>query len=347
MKGIRWESGEARLREGWRRWEGNTLLLLSPVILLLAIFFVWPLVQVLEASFGGRGPFTLQLYDKAIFGQIAQNWWEVTIEQTIVTTGLCLVLGYPVAYYLASSTGWRRTLVLMAVVIPFLTHFVAQTSVWRVILGRRGWINESLTGLGIIDEPLEILFTSISGRNQHGPDPAPVHGAMHLCRYAGNPKGVHDGGPNPWRRAPTSLLESVPTAKHAGGLGGDFTRRSPDHRVLCGPRHLGEYPAARDRVISTGRGAVQFSAGDGHPGRGLDTLSGVCAMGRLQASVPSRGGIDGPKGRRAGAALGATVSARGWGGVDLRLPTSASPGGGGPVLQPVVLRQIPASGVFL
>lgn len=47
----------------------------------------------------------------------------------------------------------------MAVVVPFLTHFVAQTSIWRVVLGRRGWINESLTGLGIIDEPLSILFS--------------------------------------------------------------------------------------------------------------------------------------------------------------------------------------------
>ena len=139
-------------------------------------------MQVLEASFGGRGPFTLQLYDKAIFGQIAQNWWEVTIEQTIVTTGLCLVLGYPVAYYLASSTGWRRTLVLMAVVIPFLTHFVAQTSVWRVILGRRGWINESLTGLGIIDEPLEILFTSIAVEISMVQTLLPF---MVLCIYAG------------------------------------------------------------------------------------------------------------------------------------------------------------------
>ena len=140
------------------------------------------MVQVLEASFGGRGPFTLQLYDKAIFGQIAQNWWEVTIEQTIVTTGLCLILGYPVAYYLASSTGWRRALVLMAVVIPFLTHFVAQTSVWRVILGRRGWINESLTGLGIIDEPLEILFTSIAVEISMVQTLLPF---MVLCIYAG------------------------------------------------------------------------------------------------------------------------------------------------------------------
>ena len=182
MKGSRWESGEARLRAGWSRWEGNTLLLLSPVILLLAIFFVWPLVQVLDASFGGRGPFTLQLYEKTIFGNIAQKWWEITIEQTVVTTGLCLILGYPVAYYLASSTGWRRTLVLIAVVVPFLTHFVAQTSVWRVILGRKGWINESLTGLGIIDEPLEILFTSLAVEISMVQTLLPF---MVLCIYAG------------------------------------------------------------------------------------------------------------------------------------------------------------------
>ena len=157
--GIRNGEGRALLRAGWVRWDGNTLLLLTPVVILLAIFFVVPLVSVLEASFGGRGPFTLDLYEKAIFGSITRVWWEITIEQTVVTTVLCLALGYPVAYYLASSEGWRRNLVLVAVVVPFLTHFVAQTSIWRVVLGRRGWINEALTGLGIIDEPLSILFT--------------------------------------------------------------------------------------------------------------------------------------------------------------------------------------------
>ena len=188
----------------------------------------------------------------------------------------------------------------MAVVIPFLTHFVAQTSVWRVILGRRGWINESLTGLGIIDEPLEILFTSIAVEISMVQTLLPF---MVLCIYAGM-RGIPKAfmmvaqtlGAGPLR----AFLRVYLPLSHAGGLGGDSVGRSTDHRVICGPRHIGEYPAARDRVISTGRGAVQFSAGDGHPGRGLDTLSGVCAMGRLQASVPSRGGIDGPKGRRAG-----------------------------------------------
>ncbi len=156
--------------------------MLSPVILLLAIFFILPLVQVLQASFGGRGPFTLELYEKAIFGDITRTWWEITIEQTIVTTAVCLVLGYPVAYYLASSTGRRRMFVLIAVVVPFLTHFVAQTSVWRVILGRRGWINESLTGLGIIDEPLEILFTGIAVELGLVQTLLPF---MVLCIYAG------------------------------------------------------------------------------------------------------------------------------------------------------------------
>ena len=179
---IRNGEGRALLRAGWRRWDGNTLLVLSPVIALLAIFFVLPLVSVLEASFGGRGPFTLDLYEKAIFGPVSRVWWEITIEQTVVTTALCLVLGYPVAYYLATSDGWRRALVLMAVVIPFLTHFVAQTSIWRVVLGRKGWINEALGGLGIIDEPLSILFTGAAVEIGMVQTLLPF---MVLCIYAG------------------------------------------------------------------------------------------------------------------------------------------------------------------
>lgn len=157
--GIKKGDVQAILRSGWRRWDGNILVFLAPVFALLAIFFVLPLASVLEASFGGGGPITLDLYEKAIFGSIARVWWEITLEQTVVTTILCLLLGYPVAYYLASSEGWRRNLALLAVIIPFLTHFVAQTSIWRVVLGRRGWINGALTELGIVDEPLPILFS--------------------------------------------------------------------------------------------------------------------------------------------------------------------------------------------
>ena len=171
-----------RVSLGWVREERGTLLLLTPVAALLAVFFIWPLVSVLDASFGGQGPFTLEQYQKVVSSPITQFWWEATLEQTALSVAICLLLGYPVAYYLASSSGWRRGVVAAAVATPFLMHFVAQTSIWRVILGRRGWINEALTGMGVIDEPLEILFTGLAVQIGLVQTLLPF---MVLCIYAG------------------------------------------------------------------------------------------------------------------------------------------------------------------
>ncbi|MCH8087200.1 MAG: ABC transporter permease subunit [Chloroflexi bacterium] len=141
------------------RGESYYLLFAVPAILLLVFFFFLPLWEVLQQSFGGSGGFTLDNYDKALNNDFYRMLWRNTLEYSVSTTLISLILGYPVAYYLASSSGRRRALVLVAVIIPFLTHFVAQTSIWRIVLGRRGWINETLVDTGIIAEPLEILFT--------------------------------------------------------------------------------------------------------------------------------------------------------------------------------------------
>lgn len=163
MAGI-WPVGDAsrrRLLITKLKEEGFYLLLVLPVVLVLTGFFVWPIMRILRDSFG-EGEFTLRHYERALTTEIYQNMFRTTFELAIITTLGCLVLGYPVAYYLATSTGRRRALVLLMVIIPFITNVIANTYAWRVILGRRGLVNELLQDIWIIDEPLELLFNRFS-----------------------------------------------------------------------------------------------------------------------------------------------------------------------------------------
>ncbi len=164
------------------RGESYYLLLAVPAILLLVFFFFLPLWEVLQQSFGGSRELTLDNYDKALTNSFFRMLWRNTLEHSVSTTMISLMLGYPVAYYLASSSGRRRALVLMAVIIPFLTHFVAQTSIWRIVLGRRGWVNGALIDIGIIGEPMEILFTRFAVTVGMVQTYLPF---MILCIYAG------------------------------------------------------------------------------------------------------------------------------------------------------------------
>lgn len=75
-------------------------------------------------------------------------------------TLLCLLIAYPFAYYIARLENSRtRNLLLVFVMIPFWTNFLIRTYAWRVILGNEGPINTALGWLGVINEPLPMLFS--------------------------------------------------------------------------------------------------------------------------------------------------------------------------------------------
>jgi ABC-type spermidine/putrescine transport system permease subunit I len=83
-----------------------------------------------------------------------------TIQIAGLTTISCILLAYPFAYYLARGVRrWRELLVIM-VMIPFWTSFLVRTYTWMSILGEHGVINEALLRLGLILEPLQILYTT-------------------------------------------------------------------------------------------------------------------------------------------------------------------------------------------
>jgi putrescine transport system permease protein len=79
-----------------------------------------------------------------------------------LSTLLCLLLGYPMAYGIARSSPSRRGVLLMLVVMPFWTSFLIRIYAWMGILKQNGLLNNLLIWLGVIDEPLEIMNTPIA-----------------------------------------------------------------------------------------------------------------------------------------------------------------------------------------
>ncbi len=184
-------TGRSRSLQRFSREHSVYLLMLLPGTALFAYFFLYPLVNVIEDSFGSWSNLTFANYHRALTSAVYRGLWSSTLQFSFITTVSCLLLGYPLAYYLASSSGWRRALLLFVVAVPLITHFVPQTSIWRIVLGRNGWVNEALQAVGIIDEPLEMLFTRFSVTVSMVQILLPL---MVLCVYVGMlriPKGLN------------------------------------------------------------------------------------------------------------------------------------------------------------
>jgi spermidine/putrescine transport system permease protein len=141
----------------------NTVLV-APAWLWMTLFFLYPLLVVLVYSFLSRGdyggvtlPLTAASYrrfvDPLYLTILARTAWMAAL-----TTGLCLALGYPVAYYIAFHGGRRKHLLLFLVVLPFWTSFLVRTYAWIFLLRDTGLINTVLVRLGLIEMPLPLLY---------------------------------------------------------------------------------------------------------------------------------------------------------------------------------------------
>jgi spermidine/putrescine transport system permease protein len=144
------------------------IFLVGPTAAWLFLFLGVPLVVVLLYSFWVHEPgggvertFTLENYahflNRRVYGRILLRSFRVGLE----TAFLALVLAYPTAYYLANRRSGSTTLILL-ILVPFWTSYLIRLFSWMLILMERGVANGVLLGLGIIDEPLRLLFTPLA-----------------------------------------------------------------------------------------------------------------------------------------------------------------------------------------
>lgn len=144
----------SRPRPSWYRvWP------IIPVLLFLACAFLYPVIQLLWLSlFTADGKPTTLHYERLTTNQVYVRVLRTTLEISGWTTLFCLIGGYPVAYLLATTDPRSRGRLILWVLLPFWTSFLVRTFSWIVLLGRKGAINSTLGSLGIIDQPINILF---------------------------------------------------------------------------------------------------------------------------------------------------------------------------------------------
>ncbi len=86
----------------------------------------------------------------------------LSLKYALLTTVLCLGLGYPFAYFIARAKPAHRPVYLMLVMLPFWTSFLLRVYAWKGILADQGVVNAALLALGIINEPIQMLYTDVS-----------------------------------------------------------------------------------------------------------------------------------------------------------------------------------------
>ncbi len=131
----------------------------------LALFVLVPNVLVLVASFLGRDESgfiqwspNLSNYLR-LFDPIYLRVFVHSAGLALLSTLVCLLLGYPFAYILARLRPGLRPLLLTLVIVPFWTNSLARTYAIRALLAAKGLVNKGLLALGLIDEPVRLLYT--------------------------------------------------------------------------------------------------------------------------------------------------------------------------------------------
>jgi spermidine/putrescine transport system permease protein len=139
-----------------------------PAWVWLLLFFVAPVAMVVWFSFGYKpGVFGthandilsfdryLEAVSPTFFATFANTLWV-----GVIGTVLCFLIGAPVAYWMAFKVKpQRRGLLIALVLVPFWTNFLVRTIGWQVILAPEGWLSALLQGIGVLDGPLELLYT--------------------------------------------------------------------------------------------------------------------------------------------------------------------------------------------
>ena len=154
------------MQQAGRQKRGLLGLLLGPAALWLGIFFIAPILIVLVVSFSKRSLLGVVEYDfnldnyRRVFSEVLylRIFWK-SLWLAIVNTVLCLIIAYPFSFYIARQSPARQNLLIFLVMVPFWTNFLIRTYALMFIVRDTGLINNWLIGLGVIDSPLEILFT--------------------------------------------------------------------------------------------------------------------------------------------------------------------------------------------
>ena len=150
----------------WLRGEGGQgLFLISPTLVFAVLLLAIPLIMVVALSFWTQDyltldrTFTTANYQTAWTEPMYQYLMARSLKISMFVTALTIFLAYPVSYFISFRVPpKRKAMWIFLITIPFWTSYLIRIFLWKVILGYNGVINGSLTGLGLIDQPLSFIL---------------------------------------------------------------------------------------------------------------------------------------------------------------------------------------------
>jgi putative spermidine/putrescine transport system permease protein len=151
-----------------RGWPARALGL-GPALAVVGVLLVLPLVTLLRYSFNRFTP--VQLMTEAFTFEnyvrfASEPYYRSVLATTFGVAMLCvlttLLLGFPLAYHLARTRSRWKSMLVVLVLFPLLVGNVVRAAGWMAVLGRQGFVNVALQTLGLIDQPLELLYTPLA-----------------------------------------------------------------------------------------------------------------------------------------------------------------------------------------
>ena len=140
------------------------LVTVGPVTIIMVLLIAVPLIYVAVMSFCSIDEFYNVTFDFTLenYVRLANvdylKIYAQSIVIALVTTVICILVGYPFSYIIARTKSKKKKILYMLVIIPFWTNSLIRIYGWRTFLGSSGWLNSLLAGIGIAKEPIEFLY---------------------------------------------------------------------------------------------------------------------------------------------------------------------------------------------
>ena len=149
---------EAGLQRNAARERWALLGLTAPAVIAVAIIMVMPVTWLFYLSFlADDGSFSFEHYARMVESKSYARIFMTTFKVSIYTTAICILIGYPLAYFLSQLPSRMANLCMLTVLLPFWTSLLVRTYAWLVLLQRKGIINSWGIDLGLWDEPLKLV----------------------------------------------------------------------------------------------------------------------------------------------------------------------------------------------
>ncbi len=146
------------LRQQESREQWMLLSLATPALLVVVAIIVIPVGWLFYLSFiGGDGEPSLEHYRKMIEYKSYARVFLITFQVSLLTTLICIALGYPLAYFLAHLPPRWAGIFMLTVLLPFWTSLLVRTYAWLVLLQKKGLLNEFAISMGLWETPIKLV----------------------------------------------------------------------------------------------------------------------------------------------------------------------------------------------